>query len=1464
MSTLTDKINSAQYIYSTQTKWGLKRYVCDVSYFKEAPLDDLSLVICSILAAKEDGHYDKQSLGVLLGFSVVNIVTETYYDVAEYRVFEDLLSLVESEHLIRVDNYDIYLTKLGRISVKEGKHYQFFLGTQDVYEHSMLKSETPTALLMFPYYKDMGIWTPLCEKQQIWPEDTDVEAIIYNHTDQLKKRLDLVSKDSVHIYRAVLQEYFDLIAEDVLVKLYMADNEYIPVIMNKESIAIKATELINNNLNIIKKENIVLECLFQKLWDDKSVIFDYETLVPYTELIDFEELTKDSRTKWNDRRLYDLIVKHATATCWKNISRNCDINIIYTQLDEYIDSLDWATLSSRADDNFLIENFVQYPWDLEVIVGDVHRENSVIESLVVISKRTTEEWNWDILKTRLSDDFILEHLPILDIDLSNYTKETKEIEKLILQNLDKKWDWNKIETDFSLDYIYNNIEYLGSYFSLGILCDRIFSDSKWADKFASNGSFQNTIMDASKQNGVLSSSIFNDKKYLWTDNVIDLFLRANLICWSSSPYMVGFEYNSELTWSKNFFTKYSSYIITSEGKSFISKRIIDIDILIENSSFEWDWNAISQNEYLLSDIQLYKTFGIRLNWCSVFGNQADINLLESIIGIDTMIGDDKAAWSAFSAIANIRYVIDRFRWPWNWSVLTARMFESLKLENLGHKDFIDKWDWKYLSENIQIDFLLSNLDKYKNYWDWTICLPRVLTGIRRTDFNFLDSLANTLANLQNSEKCKIVWTIFTAQYSFKELKTLIETTTSKKTYLWDKKYFCQHPDFYIFRDLDTCRNIIDWDALSSSEFVDASLKYNAKIGIKEHAWRDEVKKLFSDSRNHWNYALVSHFKSLKDEKWFISQYKQEIDWDYISRESAIFCEKSKQNLNDIIQEFNEFISYENLSERTDVNIEQIIKINPQANYNYNILIERNIIKATFELVEEKSNYQWNWNLVSSKKSFIPNVDFLTSHISCDINWKVLSQQENKRVWSNEKFLKEIASNEVICDQIDWQRLSTQQYFPIHKEILNTLPLNKLNWKVISEREEIISYIDDYTEYLNWRTLSANKNLSVTDIEILYSYKDYLDWYIVCNREDFVFSNDIIEKFADYIDWNKASSSLQIAFTKQFVEKYLDKWDWAILVKNKAFNNKVDIATMPYAKQINIVEFIKKFPYKPKAYHFTHMENAVKIIRTMKLQSRNLADGNFSNSAGTNVHRTKKAHKFARFYFTPKSPTQFYNECLGKDKGNKYYSKALELGLPKCPLPVFFIFDIEEILSVMPDKCYYSNGNMQKDSSKYFKITENPDQIKAKEIYIDSDNTFNERQQEFLVEEELDFSKLNDVQICCYNSDQEQMLKKELQGTKWEDFVTTNPRLYVRSNKQLYFTESLDSIIIRTDYIGPFEFKVKYYGEKVPNILNKDCILRQRNKDIFVSSEISIKKDCNFEVYFEVTTPRIGSWLIYKI
>jgi len=1471
MTNLIDKIKDEEVIHSSTIKWGLKKYLCHIFFYTVEPLDDLSYVICSILSSNDTHSCNKRVLGSLLGFSMEDQMLDgkhiLYYDKAERELFYELLEIVEKEHLITVNNDNVVLTKLGEISLKENKHFSFFVGTQEIYEHLSLQSELPMALKMFPFYKDMGIYSDVCVNEGIWPNDKEVFDIIYSKADPLKKRLELNSKDPCHIYDARMQEYFDVDMRNILIHLYKVEDEYIPVVMNGEMVANRATNLLHEKVNWLKKENIVLECLFDKLWHDKSAILDYTNLINYFEFVDFEELTKDTRTVWSDKNLLNVIIEHSTPTCWRNISRYCDIDVLHSIIKTHKDNIHWNIVSGRIDDDFLICSFADYPWDLDIISADSNRKENVIEKLILTRKETQEDWNWEELQNRLSKDFILGNLDVVKVDLSSFTKDEPNIRELIVKNIDGKWNWNIIVNDFDLSFIYENLDILSDHIDLQVLVDRVFTDKYWSSVFVKSNTFRSVISIASNNGGSLSSAVFNDKNYLWSPEMIDLLTDNGLLCWSSTPYMAGFECNQYLLWNSAFFKKYSSLVKTKEGKHYISHQIDDINIIINSPHFGWDWDAVSSNVALLADKQLYERYGKKLNWKIVFENRPEIDFIQSIPNINTLIGEDNDAWSIFSSFASIDYVITKYKtqkYPWNWSVLTERMFEKLKLDHIGNPLFIDKWDWSFLSEHLSDEFLTSNMEKYCLYWDWNVILTRLLSVDNKNQHSVIDNIAKIISSISDEDKKYSAWHAFSIQYSFIELKQLILRTTHDPKYQWDISYFCNHSDFHLFRDLDECRYFVDWNVLSESSAIDNCLKYDKRIGIKHQAWIDKVKSVINNNSNKWNFHLLSHFDSLRDEKWFVYQHKEKIDWQFISEHSRVLSSNNKNDFNGIIDSLKDFIDFDSLFKRDDIDIEQVIRICPRADINYNDLISRGVYNITFEIVKRNSSYNWDWFLVSSQPSFKTNSSFLLSHMDCNFNWEYLSEQDNKYIWSDFKLILAITANNSIYELVNWYSVSSYDYFPIENGLLSLLPAAKLNWKKISSRNDIIDYIDQFVDYLDWHILSENECFNSDKLDYLNKYKRHLDWTVICGKAGFVFSDVILGQFYNYIDWKIASDSKDIKFSNELVEHYKDKWDWPVLAKNKAFNNVIDINGLNYVAQSNIVEFISHFPIKPKAYHFTHMDNAVKIIRAMKLQSRNAANGSFSNSAGSNVNRTNKAHRFARFYFVPKSPTQFYNECLGKDKDDyRYYDKAVNLGLPKCPLPVFFIFDVEEILMKFPQSCYYSNGNMQKDASMCFKVIENPNRIKAKEIYKNSIDTFDERQQEFLIETELDFSKLKDVQICCYDYYQAEMLKHELGNCKWADIVTVNSDLYIHTNKLLFFDEDKDTISVSTTYRSQFEFRIKYSSGVSPNIINKENVLREREHSVYLKSYISVKKNTPFEIYFEVDSPKKGSWLIYR-
>ena len=148
-------------------------------------------------------------------------------------------------------------------------------------------------------------------------------------------------------------------------------------------------------------------------------------------------------------------------------------------------------------------------------------------------------------------------------------------------------------------------------------------------------------------------------------------------------------------------------------------------------------------------------------------------------------------------------------------------------------------------------------------------------------------------------------------------------------------------------------------------------------------------------------------------------------------------------------------------------------------------------------------------------------------------------------------------------------------------------------------------------------------------------------------------------FEDKIDWKRISQSSTIAFTQSLIDRFKGRWDWVALAENPAFRTSgVDKS---YKSELNLMEFyntLKSTGYRrPFIYHFTHMFNAIEVIRSRKILSRNRATelGLLKyDAAGSVVHRSAKAHPYARFYFRTGTQTQFYNECLGKQKGSKYY------------------------------------------------------------------------------------------------------------------------------------------------------------------------------------------------------------------
>jgi hypothetical protein len=175
------------------------------------------------------------------------------------------------------------------------------------------------------------------------------------------------------------------------------------------------------------------------------------------------------------------------------------------------------------------------------------------------------------------------------------------------------------------------------------------------------------------------------------------------------------------------------------------------------------------------------------------------------------------------------------------------------------------------------------------------------------------------------------------------------------------------------------------------------------------------------------------------------------------------------------------------------------------------------------------------------------------------------------------------------------------------------------------------------------------------------------------------------------------------------------------------------------------------------YHTTSMENAVRILQSGRIYSRNKASANGTiarDIASVSVITNTQDHwkDYVRFYLRPKTPTLFINEGARP-------KLAIREGA-HCPSPVCFLFDSHSLLT--REDCLFSNGNLGSSSVVVDGSADFFCQLPFEKIYHDSWRNPNERDiifhrcAEAIVQDEVDLSGLRHV-ICRSNAEKDTLL-----------------------------------------------------------------------------------------------------------
>ena len=824
-----------------------------------------------------------------------------------------------------------------------------------------------------------------------------------------------------------------------------------------------------------------------------------------------------------------------------------------------------------------------------------------------------------------------------------------------------------------------------------------------------------------------------------------------------------------------------------------------------------------------------------------------------------------------------------------WTKITQR-FTLEELYNLVHRtvtitdySLLFKWDLSYIYDHKEFN-LNEYIELYPDDVDWEL-LSKSKSAERlfyydRSILSFEMWLKMVKSLLYND---LYYWDFYALSQN--EAINWHPSLLKIKKKQWDWKYLSEHSKCFsdysgaknqsnLSKNIKQFKDVLDFGKLSNRNditFDDSLLKeFNSEAWDWKSISSSEKLSvsnefLIKNQDKDWDWCQLSQSHKLIIDKELLGKTKQRNwDWGCLSSNPAL-----KISLSDLLSLEISNWDWVALSGRNDIEFDNESVIStidkPQITWDWTLLSSRRDLTYDENLILKIIHKPIDWKCVSSVDTFVPSVNVLSKLSSYELDWDAISQ------------------NNSLTKDVLWP----------YRE--------KLNWHFVSQSETFQrlgrDFFHKYRDYLDWAIISKSTNFSLS-IENLREFKDDVYWRIIDQRDDFLYTNELIESFPDYIDWSEASRANTINFTIDFVKKYSDRWDWKALLSNPLIVQKEDLYYSAFKEKINGVKFIDRFSVKnPKVYHFAHLFNAVSIIKSRKILSRIGGKGLFENSAGSNVYRRDTAHHYARFYYRPQTPTQYYNEALGEDshssreryvfrgydyRGKKIWDSILEcptakywgaqnLGSPKCPMPVFFEFDLHEILNYCLEKCYYSNGNMQKDISQVIPIIKDPYRLNTSSLYstiedgIDTYKAYS--QQEFLVLNELDFSSLKKYRIICYDEEQAYLLKQQLEDEPicehitTDDYTSSGIRVFHRTNRTVSVDETEDTISIETNYRDSSSIVIECDDVNGIDIIDKRNITSVTKDKIQAYPSISFKKQAlPITVRF---MDEKNSWIIYS-
>lgn len=1446
-----NKMDSTKTSYATfPFEWTVKSTSYQIRYRKAENINEIDEVFCSIINAKGN-EINFSELAILLGFNL--------QDLAEKDILNIYLKGLTEYNLIEIEKEEIKLTEFGQEALQSKLKYKYYFASTELFENQTAIGEN----FDFSFKSVFDLENRLSHDREF------KEQILENPELKQRFQFQLFGND---IYKGEIIELYESKSNigykeiSLQCETFAIDNSLQLSILKSGTNKPELQFLIDLPENEEFKSKLIRKGMFHHILIENTSISKQDIEI-YKDLWNWKELAENPKVNWNDKTIFELFRENGDGSIWSIISEKAPIESIKSVIEEYAEYWNWTTLTERIDSTFIKEQIENFNWDFEELS---YKDIELVISLLSNSELKDRDWDWNFLSKNLLDEFIEKHIEDFAWDFYVITESKNEVFKNTFikyrDNLEtlisKNWNWKFISEKINLNFLYKNISGFASKLDWHTVLNRFFNNDEITERSLKDESFISLFKQYLPDNFVVAH-----QKYLWTPDLIDFFEKQSLIQWETQSYIQGFDTNENVEWSKVIFEKYHNLITTKNGFLNISQRISDYSLIEQFPDFAWNWQEVSLNKNLISNTTFIENafsgqlqFSNNLIWNEIL-QQSNFsvdfwnNHLETFFN-STESEKHIAFWYLLTQKESIGFIFENSHFPWDWNFITKISSAETILESFDDEELFKKWDWEIATRKLDKETILDNLEDFTRFIDWKYVINEIFSVEKELSMEGeLPRIAACLS-VVNRETRKDIWKDLTAKIPFETLFPIVGATNHLNVFEWDWDFISNHNHFPTdIRTLNQFNEKINWTIFSDCRSIKRKFEFNKTEWSYQEYFRNTLKYLRA-FKDNWNWAKLTQNSNLHHNREFIRIFQDKWDWEYLSEFGGFLIQKKRDEenfLSTLLPEFPD-IHFEILSKRKDIEISSklILELRDK-NWDWQVLSENEKAEISNELILNLQNKNWNWQALSKRKKIEFSNETLLQLLEKDWDWNYLP--ENTNLEFNADFIEKTKTK-----SWNWQAVSRHKSFLPTVEILTLTKDFDLDWKYLSQHsglnptKEILAKFE--TKW-HWQNITKNPQINFYDIDFIQRFSDKWNWHFICESGKLILNKQILTQFKDHLEWNLISSNTNLDFTKEIIQEFKQFWNWASLKENKRVVELLGNYVVDEINKNPTINFIDKIEqqhshWKGNIYHFSHIDNAVEIIKNRKIQSRNKANIK-GDAAGNVVHRRGDAHDYARFYFRPQTPTQFYNEFLGKNTTDGYethgnwvswYEKARGLGFPKCPIPIFFKFSLKEVLFQHEEQCCVSNGNMQADSTKFNSVGQMLDKFNFDYLYsnMSYDKEHNRKymnysQQEFLVKNELSFADLSDFEIIC-PSEADRTLLINLLGNEHKDIfskIIVDWRYYNNKNPRVLIKEKDSELQISTEFKGDKHFILNGTNDiREIEILSGDVIKIEKDKIIFKS------------------------------